>query len=153
MKLWNEITRTTRCVVSFDRTQRQALCRAVLLVPLITLLLRLWGFEKTCSLLRSRLLSSLLRVRVRPDDEQSILAVAQSVNRAARYGGLARVSCLQKSMVLWSLLYNSGIESSIEIGVRSAAGKMEAHAWVTSRGAVINERCDVATAFRPIHAA
>jgi hypothetical protein len=48
-------------------------------------------------------------------------------------------ACLEQSLALWWLLGRQGIASSVRIGTRKTDQKFEAHAWVESGGAALNE--------------
>jgi Transglutaminase-like superfamily len=50
-----------------------------------------------------------------------------------------RANCLERSLVLWWLLARRGVPAELRIGARNQAGSFEAHAWVESEGAVLND--------------
>ena len=68
------------------------------------------------------------------------------VQWAARYGPYAG-NCLSRSLTLWWLLRRQGLESELRIGVSTAGGRFEAHAWIEFQGIVINDRPDVRERF------
>jgi transglutaminase superfamily protein len=114
--------------------------RVVVLLPAISLSLKMRGFRATQQALqnfsfsRGKEKGSGQRVT---DGERVKLAV-QMVNAAARHG-LGRSSCLERSLALWWLLHQEGIASSVRIGARKTDGKFEAHAWVELEGVALNE--------------
>ena len=57
---------------------------------------------------------------------------------AARYS-FVRYTCLERSLALWWLLRRQGIASSVRIGTRKNANRLEAHAWVEFGGDALNE--------------
>jgi len=59
--------------------------------------------------------------------------------RAAARHGFVRASCLEESLILWHLLRKQGYAAKLRIGVRKAAGKFEAHAWVEHQGTALNQ--------------
>jgi hypothetical protein len=114
--------------------------RAGLLLPVISLSLRIRGFRATQAALQSfptppknenPIVESL------DTDDERIRMTVRMVNAAARYGLVS--TCLEKSLTLWWLLRREGIVSSVRIGARKAAGKFEAHAWVERDGVALNE--------------
>ncbi len=56
-----------------------------------------------------------------------------------------RVLCLQRSIVLTSLLRDSGIRAQLVIGSRPTP--FQAHAWVEVEGTVVNDNIDVHQVF------
>jgi hypothetical protein len=110
--------------------------RALTLLPLVGLSLRLRGFRATQSTLQNLLSTQALH----PDKSMtSQAAVVARAVRSAAYRGLGSPSCLEKSLTLWWLLRREGIESEIRIGARKEGNTFEAHAWVDCGGAVLNE--------------
>lgn len=66
--------------------------------------------------------------------------IALAVERAAEHG-VFRATCLVRSVALHRLLQRRGIrDSRIQIGVRMAGGRFEAHAWVEWQGEVLGDR-------------
>jgi len=114
--------------------------RASVLLPLISLSLRIRGFRATQAALQGFSIPSKTEKRVgeRAADAERVRMAVRMVNAAARYG-LGSSSCLEKSLTLWWLLRREGIVSSVRIGARKASGKFEAHAWVERDGAALNE--------------
>ena len=121
---------------------RVTLVRAFLLLPATALGLRVFGFNRVLALL----------VRVLPDAGSSrsgdagqrlAATTAQLVGIAARRGPL-RVTCLPRSLTLWRMLRNQGIDAELRIGVRRVAGLLDAHAWVEHGGLPLNDASNVA---------
>jgi hypothetical protein len=124
------------------------------LLPLTALALRVVSFQRWQATL-ARLGGAAASP---PDRDEGAMirearAVARMVEAAARHG-LYRATCLPRSLILWSLLRRRGIAGDLCIGVRKDRGRLEAHAWVELRGAVLNDRDDVCNRFaafdRPI---
>ena len=114
--------------------------RAVVLLPAISLSLRLRGFGATQESLRNFSVASnpgKCSSENGANGERVKMAV-RMVNAAARYGW-GQPTCLEKSLVLWSLLRQQGTASSLRIGARKNGGKLEAHAWVECDGVALNE--------------
>ena len=114
--------------------------RAAVLLPVISLSLRIRGFRWTQQWLQSFCFSSRIEKRLPENvtDSERIELTVRMVNAAVRHGW-ARPTCLEKSLALWWLLRRQGIASSVRIGARAAGGKLEAHAWVEREGAALNE--------------
>jgi len=113
--------------------------RASVLLPLISLSLRIRGFRATQAALQGFSIPSktVKRVGEQMMDAEDVRVAVRMVNAAARYG--LGATCLEKSLTLWWLLRREGTTSSVRIGARKASGKFEAHAWVERDGAALNE--------------
>lgn len=110
---------------------RRLLLQAVVLLPLTTLGLRVFGFN--------RVYASLARLaghksQARPEDELKRVRRASHVIRYLARNGLYWGNCLSRSLALWWLLCRQGIECDLRIGVCKNAGQFEAHAWVEHQG-------------------
>ena len=113
--------------------------RASVLLPLISLSLRIRGFRATQAALQSFFIPSKTEKRLGDQamGAERVRMAVRMVNAAARYG--LGSTCLEKSLALCWLLRREGIVSSVRIGARKAAGKFEAHAWVERDGVALNE--------------
>jgi hypothetical protein len=154
-----------RAFFSLPSGERRLLLLALIGLPATAVLLRLFGFNRCYAGLR-RL--------VRP---RQLIEPAPNMLRAYRIAHLVRLAngrlppaanCLQRSLVLWTLLRRHGVKSDLRIGVRkerppagnraskSAAGsatrsrfrlphrfepqpRFQAHAWVEWQGVVLND--------------
>ena len=112
--------------------------RALLLLPLIRISLRLRGFHKTLKFLQhhaagpSRTAKS--QTRAEADTKQTCLMVLAAARRFPAPG-----NCLERSLTLWSLLARRGIASHLRIGTRKTGQRFEAHAWVERNGEAVSE--------------
>jgi len=122
---------------ALGRTAQTLFLRALVMLPLVGLSLKVRGFEATRSTLRKALSSA-----TRPKDSDSLnkqtALTAHMVNAADRHG-LFHPSCLVKSLTLWWMLGRQGITSELRVGVRKKGGNLEAHAWVEREGIALNE--------------
>ena len=125
---------------ALDRQERHVLFTAIALLPLFSLGLRAFGLVRFQSLLTRRPLPAQVPTAV----DASLLAA--QVNRAARHSPLA-VSCLARSLLLGWMLRRRGIPGELRIGVRLAAGTIEAHAWIECGGVPINDRAAITEEF------
>lgn len=134
---------------SLSRAERHVLLRALALLPLTAVGLRLIGFHRWHSLLVrfGAGKSSAAEARGRNSLERAFLA-ARMVNIAAREG-VYRSNCLGQSLVLWWLLRQEGIASELRIGVRKQARRFQAHAWVERSGVVLNDSDEVHKHYAP----
>ena len=117
--------------------------RAAVLLPAISLSLRLRGFGATQESMRSFSVASNPGKYPGEDvaSSERVKMAVRMVNAAARYGW-GQPSCLEKSLALWWLLRQHGTVSSVRIGARKGDGKFEAHAWVERDGVALNEPGD-----------
>jgi len=114
--------------------------RAAVLLPFISVSLRLRGFRATQSSLQKR----LPRAQPATPDQSSrtqteSTALTARMVRSAAHRTWGSPACLEQSLALWWLLRRQGIESRVRIGTRKTDQKFEAHAWVECDGAALNE--------------
>jgi hypothetical protein len=112
------------------------LLQSLLLIPAISFLLRVLGFQRTLSVLDrlSRRRTPDVPPRSEPMDAK---AMCRLVGTAARHG-VCKATCLRQALVLWFLLRRRGVPAELRIGVRKQADCLEAHAWVESNGGVLD---------------
>ena len=117
------------------------------LLPLIALLLRLFGYRRTKSFIIHFIPgeSSLLKPGEQAFNEA--LVVARMVSIAGRYGPY-RANCLKQSLLLWFLLARHGIFTEICLGVEKESEKeFGAHAWVECAGINLSDSEEVQKKF------
>ena len=122
---------------ALERPAQMLFLRALAMLPLVSLSLRLRGFQPT----RSTLQRTLARRPPQVDSDSlnmKMVLAAHMVNAADRHG-LVHPSCLAKSLTLWWLLGRQGITSRLRIGIRKQNDQLEAHAWVEREGVALNE--------------
>ena len=122
---------------ALDREARAVFVRAGLLLPVLSLSLRIRGFRQT----QAALQKFLPTTTTLPSRNLCNMTV-RMVRAAARYG-FTPANCLEQSLALWFLLGRKGIASELRIGTRNAAGEFEAHAWVECDGEALNESREV----------
>jgi Transglutaminase-like superfamily len=125
---------------ALEPTARGLFLRAAAILPLVSLSLRVRGFQATQLGLQKHILRRRSAVADRLDSAKTAQAAlaAQMVNSAA-YRTLGKATCLERSLALWWLLGRQGIASSVRIGTRKVDDKFEAHAWVDCDGVALNE--------------
>jgi hypothetical protein len=111
--------------------------RAVILLPLLTVSLRVRGFAATRRLLQKFLAPASESSSVMAADSRVELT-SRMVLAAARNSPLPS-TCLERSLSLWWLLARQGIATQFRIGVRKDNEKFAAHAWVERDGVAIGE--------------
>ncbi len=131
--MWERLRRFS----ALERPAQRLLLRAIVLLPLISLSLKLRGFRATQGALQ-RFLSNRREQQDVDAHSQCIAQTAHMVHSAARYG-LGNPSCLEESLTLWWLLGRQGVSSELRIGIKKDKEKFEAHAWVERDGTALNE--------------
>jgi hypothetical protein len=111
--------------------------RAVLVLPLITLFLRLRGFRYAQRILQ-RFLGPGKKSPQEMAPEPLLALTSRMVLAAARHSPI-RSTCLERSLCLWWLLARQSIATQFRIGVRKDGSKFTAHAWVERDGIAIGE--------------
>src|SRR5712691_11867967 len=123
--------------------ERALILRALVLLPITGIGLRVLGFQRCKELIEN--------IAVRDGQSQTMESVTQiemawKITRAARSVGLHgawKPNCLERSLFLWWLLRRGGIEGELHIGARKNGFGLEAHAWVELEGQVLNDSPDV----------
>ena len=118
---------------------RRLIARAALLLPLTKLGLRCFGFQLAKNWIEK--LSSPVNQKVVPKRDDQ-LGVAMRVTRAvlsAQLHGPVSPNCLERSLTLWWILRNEGVNGELHIGARKQEAQLEAHAWVEWGGRVLND--------------
>jgi Transglutaminase-like superfamily len=146
--MWERLRRFS----SLDPEARGTFLRAALLLPLISVSLKVRGFRATQESL-PRFLGHPQQApredsaRLLSDDERTRLTV-RMVNAAVRHVWRSS-TCLEKSLALWRLLERHGIASELRIGARKIDGKFEAHAWVERQGIAVDDPGDLHRHYAP----
>jgi len=130
--MWEQLRRFS----ALESPARGVFLRASLLLPLISMSLRLRGFQGTQNLLRKFL--SQQSPLVKAAAQERTVLTARMVRAAVRHG-IGRATCLEESLALWWLLGREGIASDLRIGIRKDAERFEAHAWIEREGKALNE--------------
>ena len=126
---------------ALDPEAQKLFGRAVSLLPLIALSLRLRGFKKTKESLQKKLSLNRLGATGKENVAETVQKTCRMVKAAAHYGFL-QPTCLVESLTLWYLLQLQRIPASLRIGVHKLAEKFEAHAWVECEGVALNQTED-----------
>jgi hypothetical protein len=137
--MWEQLRRFS----ALDGDARWMFVRAAVLLPLISLSLRIRGFRFTQGTLQ-RLAAGTKRPRVhrsscRGCSSSLRLQSAARMVRAAARRSLIKTGCLEESLALWFLLRREGIAADLRIGARKIAGNFDAHAWVECDGEALNQ--------------
>jgi hypothetical protein len=135
-----------RAFRSLSAGQRGLLLRALLLLPLVRIGLRVVGFVRVKRWLAKTPLSPTVDATPKLREAQQ---TADIVRVASRYGVYAG-NCLDQSLTLWWLLRWQGIPAALQLGVRKpleSPALLNAHAWVEVEGHALNDVPDVASQF------
>src|SRR5882762_2352519 len=135
--MWERLRRFS----AMDADARGLFLRAAVLLPVISVSLKIGGFRATQILLRSFPIapqtSQQDSIQV-VDDRKRTQLTSRMIDAAVRHVWRAS-TCLEKSLALWWLLGRQGIACEVRIGARKQGGKFEAHAWLERDGVAINE--------------
>jgi hypothetical protein len=128
--MWERLRRFS----ALEAEARGIFLRAALLLPLISISLRMRGFGMTQGTLQKLFPSKQGTI-----DSRRYAELTARMVRAAVHHGVGHPSCLEESLALWWLLGRRGIASELRIGIKKDSPKFEAHAWVELGGAPLNE--------------
>lgn len=78
-----------------------------------------------------------------------VVRYGRMVHRASR-NHLYPMTCLRQALTLQILLARAGIAAELRIGARSAAGQIQAHAWVEVDGRPVENRRGETEGFAPL---
>jgi Transglutaminase-like superfamily len=131
--MWERLRRFRK----LSRVERGDFLRSAILLPVISISLRIRGFVRTKNWLQKRFPQQGNQPQT-PQIEQRAASAARMVRAAGRLGA-GKASCLEESLALWWLLGKKGIAAELRIGVRKTRETFEAHAWVEHEGKALNE--------------
>jgi Transglutaminase-like superfamily len=137
--MWEQLRRFS----ALDGDARWMFVRAAVLLPLISLSLRIRGFRFTQGALQTLAVgakdAAVNRSSCRVCSSSLRLQSAARMVRAAARRSLIKTGCLEESLALWFLLRREGIAADLRIGARKIAGNFDAHAWVECDGEALNQ--------------
>lgn len=123
---------------ALDPEARKLFWRAVTLLPLIALSLRLRGFKNTSQALQKKLPPAAPQEMTKEQRAEKVEKTCRMVRAGAHYG-IVHPTCLVESLALWYLLQRQLLSARVRIGVRKISEKVEAHAWVEFDGVALNQ--------------
>ena len=112
------------------------LLQSLTLLPLAWVSIRLCGWQRTMT--NFRRIAGAVPPAPRTLDPGQSVDVARMVRVAATFGP-ARVSCLPRAVVLWTLLRRKGHDAVVCLGVRKGVRGPDAHAWVEVSGLSLDD--------------
>ncbi len=133
---------------ALDPDARRLFRRAAMLLPLITVLLRLRGFGKTQKWLQVRLQKNQPTLPKYATSKEIVEKTCRMVRAAVHYS-MTRAGCLEQSVALWYLLNSQGFSANVRIGVPKHSEPFEAHAWVEYEGEALNQLDEVPKHYVP----
>ena len=139
MNWLKSLIRKGRSWLQLDWESRWFLLQALVLLPIVSLSLHLWGLRRTQAALGKLCKPKLMSGEVKPLHALKTVRIVEIASRYTRPWS----TCLRRSLVLWYLLRRQGIMSELRIGVQRTTGEILAHAWVEYLGSVLNDQQDV----------
>jgi hypothetical protein len=122
---------------ALPRPAKALLLRVLVLLPLLTVSLRMRGFGATQRFLQKFIASAKDNFPVAA--VESRVALTTRIVLAATRNSPIPSTCLERSLALWWLLARQGVATQFRIGVRKDSEKFTAHAWVEYQGVAIGE--------------
>ena len=123
-----------RTVLSFSAQDWSLLVQAWFLLLAFDMALRVLPFRKVQGWIKSPGQKEISTVEA----ERIIQRSSDFVDLVARHH-LYPMTCLRRSLALQWLLSRSGLDTSLQFGVRRENGKLQAHAWLEHQGQVIDK--------------
>ncbi len=115
------------------------LLKALVLLPMVGLSLRLGSYQRTRALLERWIVSENQSKKSVVDGNMAdsvALQVVRMVSVAAHHGPY-RANCLRQALVGWALLQQRGFPAELKIGVKKDLEGFAAHAWIESNRRII----------------
>ena len=109
------------------------LAKAWFLLPITVVAMRLAGFRRVRTVVQRA--QERRPGRVAHDEARALARLVRVASARSPFGG----NCLTRSLVLYRLLRQHGLEAGLRIGVHRPSGRFEAHAWVEHAGEALNE--------------
>jgi len=150
MVSWRSAHRKQRRFGELSARDRSLLFQALILLPVVSVGRRLMDFKR----LRRLLARWSDGEHAQATHEESHLVRAQTVANIVRIAvaySMPRPNCLDRSLVLWSLLRRREIASDLCLGVRKDGTELDAHAWIECDGVVLNDTPDVGERYTVIN--
>ena len=122
---------------ALPRPAKGLFLRAVMLLPLLSISLRVRGFGATRRFLEKFITPAKNGPPTGAVESHAALT-SRMVLAAARNSPIPS-TCLERSLSLWWLLARQGIAAQLRIGVRKDGKELRAHAWVERDGVAIGE--------------
>jgi hypothetical protein len=113
-------------------SDKKRLSAMFILLPLISTMLRIFGFNRSHAWLL-RFSQSKHFIDANSAALQAAERVALLANIAGRRG-LVSATCLRQAMLVQWWLRRDGLDARLKIGTRLQAGQFDAHAWVELEG-------------------
>lgn len=143
------MNRSINLIILGSSPNRRFILYLLFLIPLTTLRLRIYGFKRLYLKIARRTFlfdASLSSVRTKVIAEE----IADAVCTANRRHSFYQADCMVESLVLWRLLRRRGLSANFCLGVRTATGSFESHAWVECEGIVLNDIPSVNQIYDPL---
>ena len=142
-------TRIRRALSALSRlspAEWVVLVQALVAIPIVTLMLKRRGLQQT-----QRLLTRVSRRAPHPSRGAEAARPWSRMVAIAGARGIYRPNCLQRSLVLWTILRRRRFDPDLRIGVAppTADEGLRFHAWIEVEGVVVNDRPDIAAEFLP----
>lgn len=116
---------------------RWRLLGLALLLPVISVQLRLFGYVRTLRWLERTSGRATARI-ANLDQQQAAEHLVRLAAIAGRHGAIT-ATCLRQALLIYWLLRRSGLTPSLRIGVRRQVSGIDAHAWVELQGVALGQ--------------
>lgn len=120
-----------------DSGEKKALLLILVLLPVVSAMLRVFGFNRS----HAWILRNSQKSPFRPADAAELAnaeQLAQLVNIAGRRGAIT-ATCLRQAMLLQWWLRRRGLDAKLKLGARLQEGHFDAHAWVELEGQALGQ--------------
>lgn len=141
------MTKIPAKLVSLSLLELKYFVLSLIYLPLIGIVLRKHGFNKTTTWIEQRYSQNHTKVKTDNQDLKEASQIGRMVCAAAHHGPF-KAKCLTRALLIFFFLQRRGIESKIIFGTNSLdAERFEAHAWIEYMGFPIGEQADIRKKF------
>lgn len=143
MGFWRSLRRKVRQFTALSSTERRVLLQAAIMLPAVAIMRRMMSFKR---------LQAMLARWAGDADGASLTEIGHArqiarIVKAASAHVWPRPNCLDRSLVLRTMLARRNIHSELRFGVSRNGEQFDAHAWIECGGIVLNDADDVAETY------
>jgi hypothetical protein len=118
---------------------------SVLMLPVVSVLLKLRGFQRT-----ERLMAWFSRSGTGQAASHARVSQAARMVSIAAFRGPLKSQCLEQAITLWWMLGVMGISSTIRFGIYKSGNSVEAHAWLLHDDNIVIGQMDTLKEYTPL---
>jgi hypothetical protein len=108
----------------------------VIMLIVVDLGLRFFGFQKMTSILSTQASKKMIQQQQTVEEVEEVRHTASLVEIVANRG-FFRATCLRQALLVYYLLLKKGIKTELRIGISNKTKSFKSHAWIKYKDEVI----------------